>query len=176
MERLGLPFEAISPDIDESPKPGESPDLITQRLAREKAFAVLFAHPSALVIGSDQLAALGATPLGKPGSLDKARAQLQALSGKTVTFFTALAVVDGSSGRRLEALVPSTVNYRTLTDAEIDRYLAREPAIDCAGAAKIESLGIALTASVHSDDPTALTGLPLIKTVEFLNALGIPVP
>jgi septum formation protein len=174
LERLGVPFEAWSPDVDESSLASEKPRDTAIRLAHVKAQAGAARFPEALIIGSDQVADLEGTHIGKPGSLENARRQLRQLSGKAVSFHTALCVLHGA--RRHERSVTTHVVFRSLSDAEIDRYLAREPAIDCAGSAKSEALGIALLARLSGDDPTALVGLPLIALAEMLRTEGIEVP
>lgn len=176
LERFGLPFEAWSPDIDESSLPGEKPRDTAIRLARAKAQAAAVRWPGALIIGSDQVADLGGKPLGKPGTLENARHQLRELSGKAALFHTALCLLNAAETRRHERLVTTDVVFRTLTDAEIDRYLAREPALDCAGSAKSEGLGIALLARLGGEDPTALVGLPLIALAGMLRAEGVELP
>lgn len=174
LSRLGLPFEQTDPGVDETPHDGETPEALAQRLALDKARAVAARRPDALVIGSDQVMELDGRALGKPGTHAAAVAQLRAASGKVATFHTAVALVDGRSGACRQQVVPTTVRYRVLVDAEILDYLAREPALDCAGSAKSEGLGIALLASMRSDDPTALVGLPLITVADMLRAAGLP--
>lgn len=174
--RLGLPFECWSPEVDESALPSEPPRATAVRLARVKAEAGARRHPEAWIIGSDQVADLDGEPLGKPGSLDNARRQLRRASGHTVLFHTALCVSNARLQRRHERLVTTDVAFRRLTDAEIERYLAREPAIDCAGSAKSEGLGISLLSRLGGDDPTALVGLPLIALAAILRAEGFDVP
>jgi septum formation protein len=176
LERLGLPFEAWSPDVDESPLPSEPPRDLAVRLARAKAEAAGRRQPSAWIIGSDQVADLDGKAIGKPGDIDNARAQLRELSGHTVLFHTALCVWNARLERRHERLVTTDVSFRRLTDAEIDRYLEREPAFDCAGSAKSEGLGISLLSRLGGDDPTALVGLPLIALSAMLRAEGFDVP
>lgn len=173
LERLRLPFEVHAPDVDEAPLAGETPAVLARRLALAKARAVAERYPQAIVIGSDQVADLDGEALGKPGTHDRAVAQLRAMSGRTLIFHTALAVVRLSSGFERRASVPVTVRLRTLSDAEIEHYLRAERPYDCAGSAKIETLGIALVEAVDSDDPTALVGLPLIRTCEMLRAAGV---
>ncbi len=172
--RLGLPFEAWSPAVDESALPGESCARTAARLARLKAEAARARFPGAWVIGSDQVAELDGAPIGKPGDRDNARRQLRAMRGRTVTFHTGLCLL--ANGRAHEAVVPTRVAFRRLEDAEIERYLDREPAFDCAGSAKSEALGISLLESLAGDDPTALVGLPLIALSSMLRAEGLPVP
>jgi septum formation protein len=176
LERLGLPFEAWSPDVDESPLPSEPPRDLAVRLARAKAEAAGRRQPSAWIIGSDQVADLDGEPLGKPGTVENARRQLRRLSGHTVLFHTALCFSNARLERRHERLVTTDVGFRRLTDLEIDRYLSREPALDCAGSAKSEGLGISLLSRLGGDDPTALVGLPLIALSAMLRAEGFDVP
>ena len=173
LERLRLPFQAISPEVDETPLTGEHPGALAQRLAMAKARAVAVNNPTAVVIGSDQVADLDGTPVGKPGTHDRAVAQLRSMSGRSVVFQTAVAVVCEARGYADVALVPITVRFRTLTDAEIEHYLCAETPYDCAGSAKSEALGIALLEAIESDDPSALVGLPLIRTCALLRAAGI---
>ena len=171
--RLRLPFDIYAPEVDETPHPGERPADLALRLAIAKAQAVAAQHPDAVVIGSDQVADLDGTPVGKPGGHNKAVAQLRAMSGKAVVFQTAVAVVRLASGYAASALVPVRVRFRQLNDAEIEHYLRAEQPYDCAGSAKSEALGIALLSAIESEDPTALVGLPLIKTCESLRGAGI---
>ena len=173
LERLRLPFDVLAPEVDETPRAGELPAALAQRLALAKARAVSTAHPDAVVIGSDQVADLDGAPVGKPGTHERAVAQLRAMRGRSVVFQTAVAVVRASTGYVGTALVPVTVRFRTLTDAEIEHYLRTEQPYDCAGSAKCETLGIALLEAIESDDPTALVGLPLIRTSALLRAAGI---
>lgn len=173
LHRLQLPFTVVAPGVDETPLPGELPAELARRLALAKAQVVANLHPKACVIGSDQVCDLHGEPLGKPGTLDKAQAQLRRLSGQAVVFRTAVAVVREDVGYQGSTLVNIEVRFRELTDKDITHYLAREPALDCAGSAKSEGLGIALLASVNSDDPTALVGLPLIQTCRLLREAGL---
>lgn len=175
LERLGLPFRSWSPDVDERALPGEAPRETAARLARVKAEAGRAAHPSAWIIGSDQVAELDGSPIGKPGHREAARAQLRRMRGRTVRFHTALALLD-PGGKPREALVTTEVDFRELSDAEIERYLDREPAFDCAGSAKSEALGISLLSRLSGDDPTALVGLPLIELSAMLRDAGFEVP
>ena len=174
--RLGIPFTVISPDIDERALPGEHPAALARRLAREKAEAITASLPEtdhgALIIGSDQVCVLGDEALGKPGNHANAVAQLQRLSGQTVVFETALCLFDSASGHAYEELVSTEVEFRALSLAEIEAYLQREPAYDCAGSAKSEGLGIALLDRLSGDDPTALIGLPLIALCRLLRHAG----
>lgn len=174
LERLRIPFTVESPQVDETPLPGEVPAILAQRLALAKAHAVAKRHPGSVVIGSDQVADLDGQPLGKPGTHARAVAQLQQMRGKTVVFQTAVAVVCEESGFVQQALAPVKVKFRELTDAEIEVYLLAELPYDCAGSAKSEGLGIALLERIDNDDPTALVGLPLIRTSAMLRAAGIP--
>jgi septum formation protein len=176
LSRLGLPFESWSPDLDEAALAGEAPAATAVRLARAKARAGEARWPQAWIIGSDQVADVDGEAVSKPGTLENARRQLRTLSGRTVRFHTAVCLANGASGRAHERLVTTEVAFRALSDAEIDRYLAREPAIDCAGSAKSEGLGISLLARLGGDDPTALVGLPLIALCALLRAEGFEVP
>jgi septum formation protein len=176
LQRLGIDFEAWSPEVDESVLPAEAPRETAVRLARAKAQAGAARFPEAWIIGSDQVAELHGQPINKPGTLPAARAQLRQLSGQAVLFHTALCLFHPRLARRHERLVTTETEFRRLTEAEIDRYLAREPAIDCAGSAKSEGLGISLLARLSGDDPTALVGLPLIALSALLREEGFRVP
>jgi septum formation protein len=177
LERLGIPFSVISPDIDETPLAKEHPAATARRLAREKAKAVASQLPAdqlnTLIIGSDQVAVVGDQVYGKPGNHDKAVAQLQRLSGQTVVFETALCLYDALNGQTQEELVSTEVEFRNLSLDEIEAYLQREPAYDCAGSAKSEALGIALLDRLSGNDPTALVGLPLIALCRMLRHAGL---
>ncbi len=173
LSRLRIPFEIASPEVDEAPQPGESPRDLACRLALAKARAVARQFPQAVVIGSDQVADLNGQPLGKPGSHERAVAQLRQMRGQTVIFQTAVAVVCRASGFEQTDLAPVKVRFRDLGDAEIEAYLQAERPYDCAGSAKSEGLGIALLASIDNDDPTALVGLPLIRTCRMIRAAGV---
>jgi len=175
LQRLHLPFETCSPDIDESAQPGENPAATASRLALAKAWAVARQHPDALVIGSDQVADLRGQALGKPGTHERAVAQLRAMSGQEVLFHTALAVVCAETGFVAQDLAPVRVCFRSLGEAEIDAYLRAEQPYDCAGSAKAEGLGIALLERIESDDPTALIGLPLMRTSALLRRAGLSI-
>lgn len=172
--RLGLPFRTWSPDIDERPRPGEAPADTAVRLAREKARAGMAHFPGAWIVGSDQVADLDGRPIGKPGTRERAVEQLRSMSARTVRFHTAVCLA-GPKGLR-ESLVTTEVDFRALGEAEIARYLDREDALDCAGSAKSEALGIALLSRLSGDDPTALVGLPLIALSAMLRAEGFEVP
>lgn len=176
LERFRLPFDIVAPDVDETPHFGESPAALASRLALAKAQAVAAQHPNAIVIGSDQVADLLGQPLGKPLTHDKAVAQLQAMRGHTVLFHTAVAVVCGATGFVQSDTAVIRVHFRQLTDEEIERYLRTEQPYDCAGSAKSEGLGITLLDAIDSDDPTALVGLPLIRTARMLRAAGMVLP
>lgn len=171
LARLRLPFEAVAPEVDETPLAGEAPAALAERLALAKARAVAATRPDAIVLGSDQVADLDGQALGKPGSHAAAQAQLRLMSGRGVVFQTAVAVV----ARGLAAIERAEVRvrFRALSDAAIDAYLHADQPYDCAGSAKVESLGIALLESVESDDPTALIGLPLIRTCSLLRRAGL---
>jgi septum formation protein len=173
LARLRLPFEAIAPEIDETPHPGETPDATALRLAREKAAAVAGSHPDALVIGSDQVATLDGRQIGKPGDHARALAQLQTMRGRQVVFHTALCLWDGRDGTFQLENVRAFVTFRDLPDGELDAYLRIEQPYDCAGSAKNEGLGIAILERIDSSDPTALTGLPLIALTSMLRRAGV---
>jgi septum formation protein len=171
-----MPFETFSPDVDETPLAAEPPREIAIRLARSKAEVGGKQFPEAWIIGSDQVADLDGRPIGKPGTFENARRQLREVSGHSVLFHTALCVWNTRQERRHERLVTTEVAFRRLTDAEIDRYLEREHALDCAGSAKSEGLGISLLSRLGGDDPTALVGLPLIALAAILRAEGFDIP
>lgn len=176
LARLGLPFDVAAPAVDETPRPDEAPRALALRLALAKARAVAGLHPRAIVIGSDQVADLDGEPLGKPGDHERATAQLRRMRGKTVVFHTAVAVSCQDSRFEQVDLAPVRVRFRDLSDDEIERYLRAEQPYDCAGSAKSEGLGIALLDAIDSDDPTALIGLPLIRTCRMLRAAGLVLP
>lgn len=176
MQRLRIDFEVRAPDIDEGALPGELPRDTALRLALAKARAVHVLSPGSLVIGSDQVAEVDGAPLGKPLEHGAALAQLEHMQGKEVVFHTALAVVGPTQDSVQVDCVPTTVHMRTLPSAVLDRYLRLDQPYDCAGAARIESLGIALVDRVESEDPTALIGLPLIRLVTMLARAGVAVP
>ena len=175
LSRLRIPFSVQSPEVDETPLEGERPMQLAQRLALAKAIAVAEKNPNAVVIGSDQVADLNGMSLGKPGNFDRAMLQLRQMSGQTVVFQTALAVVCLDSGFEQADLASVRVQFRVLSDAEIAAYLHAEKPYDCAGSAKSEGLGIALLESIANDDPTALVGLPLIRTCNLLRAAGVKI-
>jgi septum formation protein len=171
--RLRLPFETLSPGVDETPQQGEAPADLVVRLAREKAGAVAARAPDAIVIGADQVAVLDGVPLSKPGTHDNAVAQLRAMRGRRVSFLTAVAVARGATGKSGVRLVPTDVHFREFGDATIEAYLRAEQPYDCAGSAKIEALGIVLVRRLEGTDPTALIGLPLIALVDLLAEFGV---
>lgn len=173
LSRLRIPFKVCAPHVDETPLMGETPKALALRLALAKATAVAKQNPQAVVIGSDQVADLDGTPLGKPGNHANAVAQLQKMRGKTVIFQTALSVVCIANGYERTELAAVKVRFRDLTDAEIEAYLQAEEPYDCAGSAKSEGLGIALLEAIDNDDPTALVGLPLIRTCQMLREAGV---
>lgn len=175
LSRLRLPFSSVSPEVDESPAPNEKPADLAVRLALAKAQAVAARHPQVLVIGSDQVADLNGVALGKPGTVEKAVAQLQAMSGQSVVFHTAVALVCKEKSQVFQDVAQVRVQFRVLCESEIRRYVAAEMPLDCAGSAKSEGLGIALLQRIDSDDPTALIGLPLIRTAAMLRQAGLEV-
>jgi septum formation protein len=174
LERLAIPFDCVAPGVDEAPRPGEPPRDLALRLARAKAAAVAAARPGSVVIAGDQVVALDGQPLGKPGSPEAAAAQLRRLAGRCHELLTAVAILDGE--RSWEHLDATRLTMRPLDDAEIARYVERDRAWDCAGAYKIESLGIALFASIETSDPTAIVGFPLMAVAEALRSFGFRVP
>jgi septum formation protein len=176
LARLGLDCRAIAPEIDESALPHETAEATALRLAQSKARSVAANERTALVIGSDQVAVLDDRAVGKPGSHAAAARQLREMSGNTVIFHTALCLHNAATGAEQLASVPTTVRFRRLSDAQIERYLQRDQPYDCAGSAKIEALGIALVEHVASADPTALIGLPLITLVTMLAREGVSIP
>ena len=173
LQRLRVPFDVVSPEVDETPLAGEAPQTLATRLALAKAKAVAALHPNAVVIGSDQVADLNGEPLGKPGNHERAVLQLQRMRGQTVVFQTAVSVVCQASGFEQTELAQIQARFRDLSDVEIEAYLRAEEPYDCAGSAKSEGLGIALLDAIDNDDPTALIGLPMIRTARLLRAAGI---
>jgi len=173
LSRLQIPFETAAPDVDETPHIDESPKDLALRLALAKARAVALKNPEAIVIGADQVADLEGAPLGKPGNHTNATLQLQRMRGKTVIFQTALSVVCIATGYQRTDLAEVKVKFRDLSDAEIESYLRAEEPYDCAGSAKSEGLGIVLLDAIENDDPTALIGLPLIRTCQMLREAGV---
>lgn len=176
LARLGLAFETAAPQTDESPLAGEGPAATAERLAVAKAMAVADRYPDALIVGSDQVACHGETRFGKPGTRANAAAQLRFMSGKTVVFHTGLCLFNAATGRAHVRNVPTEVRFRELTDAEIARYLDKEDALNCAGSARAEGLGISLLEHLRGDDPNALVGLPLIALCDMLRAEGVELP
>jgi MAF protein len=176
LERLGLEFVAVSPEVDETPRPGEEAGALVERLSEAKARAVADRFPRALIIGSDQVAVSDGEVLGKPGTHDRARRQLARLSGRRVTFLTGLCLLDSGRQTARSDSIPFSVRFRSLDADRIDRYLRAEQPYNCAGSFKSEGLGISLFESMHGDDPTALIGLPLIRLVTWLNEAGVAVP
>jgi septum formation protein len=175
LSRLHLPFEVCSPDVDETPRPGETPSATALRLSVQKAQAAVPAHPDALIIGSDQVLMLNSEQLGKPGNFKNAFTQLKKMQGRAMVFHTALTLLNSRTGRTQTRDVPTVVHIRRLTDAQIQTYLRKEQPYDCAGSAKSESLGIALMTRMDSPDPTALIGLPLMALTEMLLNEGVDV-
>jgi len=173
LERLRIPFDVVSPDVEETPLAGEAPHALATRLALAKAKAVAALYPHAVVIGSDQVADLHGEPLGKPGNHERAVGQLQRMRGQTVVFQTAVSVVCVDSQFEKTELAQIKVRFRDLSNSEIEAYLRAEEPYDCAGSAKSEGLGIALLDAIENDDPTALIGLPMIRTARLLREAGI---
>ncbi len=176
LERFGLPFVVDAPDTDETPLAGEPPAATASRLAIAKARAVAARHPDALIIGSDQVASLGDERFGKPGTVEKAIAQLTLMRGRAIVFHTAVALLDTQTNEIACETVPTEVAVRNLSDAEIVRYVERERPLDCAGSAKSEALGITLLEHIRGDDPNALVGLPLIALARLLRQAGVVLP
>jgi septum formation protein len=176
LQRLRLPFDTVAPDVDEAPEPGETPPQVARRLALLKASAVSLRHPESIVIGSDQVAEMDGLAIGKPGTHQDALEQLLGMQGRTVVFHTALALVRRSDQHSCVDCVDTWVRFRRLQRDALEAYLRLEQPYDCAGSAKIESLGICLVESVRSDDPTALIGLPLISLTSMLATCGVAVP
>jgi septum formation protein len=176
LSRLRLQFTTFSPDIDESPAPGESPERTALRLAEAKAQAAVGAFPHALIIGSDQVAELDGLRLDKPGNRERARVQLLHASGREVVFHTAVTLLRAETGASASAIVPTTVQFRAITPQQVDAYLDLEQPYDCAGSAKSEGLGITLLERIAGDDPTALIGLPLIALTSMLTRFGVQLP
>jgi septum formation protein len=176
--RLGLTFSCLAPGVDEARRPGEAPLDLVARLARAKASAVSAQQPHAWVIGSDQIAALdgGLAPLGKPGTASRCHEQLRSCSGRTVEFLTAVAVMREENGALMEFTDTTRVSFRVLDQSTIERYVAKEQPLDCAGSFKSEGLGISLCESIDSRDPSALIGLPLIRLSAALRTAGFELP
>lgn len=175
LEKLQLDFDTDSPEIDESRQPDETPEQLVARLACEKARAVATRHPDSLIIGSDQVAINGDEILGKPGSHDRAMAQLRAASGRQITFLTGLCLYNSASGDEQVVVEPFSVHFRQLTDEQLDNYLKAERPYNCAGSFKSEAMGIALFDKLEGDDPNSLIGLPLIQLLRMLEKEGVRV-
>lgn len=173
--RLMIPFEVMAPDVDEAPMPGESPEVLVERLAVAKAQAVAVQHANTLVIGSDQVAVYDGKIAGKPLTHDRAVEQLRMASGKAVMLYTGLALINSASGRIQSEVIPFRVVFRALTGSQIENYLRKEQPYHCAGSVKSEGLGIALLERFEGDDPNALIGLPLIRLVRMLEREGLTV-
>lgn len=176
LARLQLSFETAAPETDETPLPGEAPAATAERLSVAKAMAVADRFPDALIIGSDQVAHMGNVRFGKPGSRENAIAQLRAMSGQTIIFHTGLCLLNAATGRTHVRGIPTEVRFRELSDAEILRYQDKENALNCAGSARSEGLGISLLEAMRGDDPNALVGLPLIALCDMLRAEGLELP
>lgn len=176
LARLLVPFETASPETDESPLPDEAPIQTARRLAEAKARAVVSRYPDALIIGSDQVAASGKLRFGKPERRENAIKQLRLMRGKEVIFHTGLCLLNSATGHAQVCCVDTHVGFRDLTDSEIEAYLDKEDALNCAGSAKSEGLGISLLTHLRGDDPNALVGLPLIALCEMLRAEGLQLP
>ena len=176
LARLGLPFETALPDCDETPHSSEKPPDLALRLAKNKALSLKTQYPDHLIIGSDQVCALGGQLLGKPGTVDRAVQQLRTMRGQPVIFYTGLSVLNSLSGESVDAIDQTKVTLRDLTNAEIDRYIDAEMPLDCAGSFMVEKLGISLFEHIESSDPTALIGLPLISLCKGLRQFGVNVP
>lgn len=176
LEKLGLPFECAAPEVDESPLPGESAEALVARLALAKASAIADQFDQGLIIGSDQVCVCDGQILGKPGTVEKAVAQLMAARGRSITFYTSLCVLDAASGKAEQLVEPFTVHFRTLDETAIRRYVAAEMPLDCAGSFKCEGMGIVLFKGLEGRDPNALIGLPLIGLIELLERHGLALP
>lgn len=176
LSRLRLPFDCRAPHIDETAKPGESPEQLVRRLSREKTQALAETHPDHLIIGSDQVAVLDDRIIGKPHTFERAREQLLSCSGRRLDFLTGLALLDSRSGVEQLDCLSFSVHFRELSEAQIDRYLSAEKPFDCAGSFKAEGLGISLFRTTEGEDATSLIGLPLIRLVDMLNSAGIEIP
>ncbi len=175
LERLKIPFEVMAPEVDETPRSNETPSALVERLSIEKARKIAEHGPGLLVIGSDQVAVYNGSIVGKPHSHEKAVEQLRSASGKAVTLYTGLALVNADSGRVQHEVIPYRVTFRTLTDAQIESYLRKEQPYSCAGSVKSEGLGIALLERFEGDDPNTLIGLPLIRLVRMLENEGVKI-
>jgi septum formation protein len=176
LERFGIRFTVAAPDVDESPLPGETPIDLANRLARAKAEVIAHRHPNSVVIGSDQVALFGREVIGKPGNPERCIEQLKMLSGQRLAFHTAVNLIQSDTGSNQSHLDITTVHFRTLSNDEIERYVARERPVNCAGGFKAEALGITLFDRIESQDPTALIGLPLIWLAAALRRSGFTLP
>ena len=176
LARLRLPFSWSAPAIDESAHPDESAETLVRRLSEEKAQALSAAYPQHLIIGSDQVAIMNNQILGKPHCLERAREQLLAASGNSVTFLTGLCLLNSATGQQQTDCIPFTVHFRQLSEAQITRYLQTEQPFDCAGSFKAEGLGVSLFRSTEGSDSNSLIGLPLIRLVDMLHTAGIDIP
>lgn len=175
LSRLQIPFTVIAPEVDETPLPEETPEATALRLSQLKARAAQSSYPKALIIGSDQVATVDGLQIGKPGSHEKAVAQLHMMSGKSVVFHSALSLYNSASGNMHTTSVPTTVQFRKLSTAQIEAYLRKDQPYNCAGSARIESLGIAVIEKLTGEDPNALIGLPLIALIHMLDTEGMDV-
>ena len=175
LARLMIPFEVVAPEVDETARPGELPQALVERLAIAKAQAVAAKHPQALIIGSDQVAVHAGEIVGKPLTHERAVAQLKIASGKTVTLYTGLALINSATGRVQSEVVPYRVLFRSLSDAQIENYLRKEQPYHCAGSVKSEGLGVALLERFEGEDPATLIGLPLIRLIRMLEHEGLTV-
>ena len=175
LERLKTPFEVIAPDVDETPRSGETPSAMVERLSIEKAQKIAGGRPGTLVIGSDQVAVYNGAIVGKPHSHDKAVEQLRSASGNAVTLYTGLALINADTKRVQHEVIPYRVTFRTLSDAQIESYLRKEQPYSCAGSVRSEGLGIALLEKFEGDDPNTLIGLPLIRLVRMLENEGLKI-
>ena len=175
LSRLMIPFEVVAPEVDETACPGETPQALVERLAIAKAQAVAAKHPQALIIGSDQVAVHAGEIVGKPLTHERAVAQLKIASGKTVTLYTGLALINSATGRVQSEVVPYRVLFRSLSDAQIENYLRKEQPYHCAGSVKSEGLGVALLERFEGEDPATLIGLPLIRLIRMLEHEGLTV-
>ena len=175
LQKLGLAFETIAADIDETPAPNERPDVLVARLALTKARVIAQRHPGSLVIGSDQVAVHGNNIVGKPKNHADAVKQLRTASGKTVSLYTGLALINADSNQTQTEVIPFYITFRTLSDAQIENYLRKDQPYDCAGSVKSEGLGIALLEKFDGEDPNTLIGLPLIRLIKMLENEGVNV-
>lgn len=175
LQRLRIPFETVSPEIDEAPLPGEIPEATALRLAKAKASKIAATYPDALIIGADQVAVLNGVQLGKPLNHANALQQLRFMQGKEVMFYTAISLLNSRSNHLQTRIVPFRIKFRQLSDQQILNYLNKEQPYHCAGSAKSEGLGIVLIERMTGDDPNALIGLPMIALVDMLANEGVAV-